>query len=309
MTADATEAAFAALARIPLLANLDRADIRVSRLGGLTNVNYRVDCPAGSFVLRIAGEGTGDYIDRAAEEHDARIAAEAGVNAEVLFFDTKDGTMLTRYIDGALTMTAETFRDLDRVRRAGIAFRRLHDCGRPFANRFDPFAKIDEYLALIDKLGARVPDGYDEALAEAETVRAALARRPVDLAPCHCDPLAENFLDTGTRTYIIDYEYAGNNDPMWDLGDLSVEAAFGPEQDAALLEAYFGGPAPEAEAARMVMHKAVCDVLWTLWGVLQVANDNPAEDFWAYSVNRLNRCRALMKTPAFARALAVLQSG
>jgi len=301
--------ALAALARIPLFEGLDRADIRAERLGGLTNRNYRIDCPAGRFVLRIAGEGTGEYIDRAAEAHDARIAADAGVNAEVLFFDTADGTMLTRYIDGALTMTAETFRDLDRVRRAGVAFRRLHDCGRPFAKRFDPFAKVDEYLALIDKLGARVPDGYDEVLAETDEVRAALARHPVALAPCHCDPLAENFLDTGARTYIIDYEYAGNNDPLWDLGDLSVEAEFGPAQDAALLEAYFDGPAPEAEAARMVMHKAVCDVLWTLWGVLQVANDNPAEDFWAYAVNRLNRCRGLMKTPEFARALAVLQGG
>jgi len=309
MTEGTTDEALAALDRIPLFAALDRADIRAERLGGLTNRNYLIDCSAGRFVLRIAGEGTGAYIDRAAEEHDARIAAEAGVNAEVLFFDTGDGTMLTRYIDGALTMTAETFRDLDRVRRAGVAFRRLHDCGRPFANRFDPFAKIDEYLALIDKLGARVPEGYDEALAEAETVRAALARQRIALAPCHCDPLAENFLDTGARTYIIDYEYAGNNDPMWDLGDLSVEAGFGPEQDAALLEAYFGGPAPEAEAARMVMHKAICDVLWTLWGVLQVANDNPAEDFWTYSVNRLNRCRKLMKTPTFAHALAVLQEG
>ena len=309
MTEEIAAEALAALARIPLFEGMERADIRAERLGGLTNRNYRIDCSAGSFVLRIAGEGTGEYIDRAAESHDARIAADAGVNAEILFFDAADGAMLTRHIDGALTMTAETFRDLDRVRRAGMAFRRLHDCGRPFAKRFDPFAKVDEYLALIGNLDARVPDGYDEVLAEADELRAALARRAVDLATCHCDPLAENFLDTGARTYIIDYEYAGNNDPMWDLGDLSVEAEFGPAQDAALLEAYFDGPAPEAEAARMVMHKAVCDVLWTLWGVLQVANDNPAEDFWAYAVNRLERCRKLMKTPEFARALAVLQNG
>ncbi len=62
--------------------------------------------------------------------------------------------------------------------------------------------------------------------------------------PCHCDPLCENFLDTGERMYIIDYEYAGNNDPMWDLGDLSVEGGFDAEQDAALLRAYFGGDPP-----------------------------------------------------------------
>ena len=69
-------------------------DMSAERLDGLTNCNYRIDSPAGRFVLRLAGEGTAEYIDRAAEEHNARVAADAGVNAEVLFFDTSDGTML-----------------------------------------------------------------------------------------------------------------------------------------------------------------------------------------------------------------------
>ena len=63
--------------------------------------------------------------------------------------------------------------------------------------------------------------------------------KPAALAPCHCDPLAENFIDTGERVYVVDWEYAGMNDPMWDLGDLSVEAEFGPEQDQVLLEVLF----------------------------------------------------------------------
>ena len=92
--------------------------------------------------------------------------------------------------------------------------------------------------------GARIPDGYDEVQKEAEAVRAALSARPAALRPCHCDPLAENFLDTGARIFIIDWEYAGNNDPMWDLGDVSVEAGFDADQDAALLQAYFAGNPP-----------------------------------------------------------------
>src|SRR5438093_1430295 len=87
-----------------------------------------------------------------------------------------------------------------------------------------------------DRFVLRIPDGLAEGQKEAERVRAALNERPAALRPCHCDPLAENFLDTGTRIFIIDWEYAGNNDPMWDLGDVSVEAGFGPDQDAALLQ-------------------------------------------------------------------------
>ena len=83
------------------------------------------------------------------------------------------------------------------------------------------------------------------------------------------------------------------NDPLWDLGDLSVEAEFDPDQDEELLAAYFGGPPPAAARGRMVAYKAMCDLLWTLWGLIQHANGNPADDFWAYSANRFPRCNRL----------------
>ena len=301
--------AIEALDRIPLFEGVDRAKITAERLGGLTNRNYRIGSAAGDFVLRLAGEGTGEYIDRKVEEHNARVAAEAGVNAEVLFFDASDGTMLCRYVADSLTMNAGHFKDLGRVRRAGEAFRRLHDCGRPFEHRFELFAMIDDYLGHAARLEAPLPEGYADVQKEAEAVRAALGEHDLPLRPCHCDPLAENFLDTGERVYIIDYEYSGNNDPMWDLGDLSVEAEFGPGQDEALMEAYFGHEPPAFETGRMVMYKAMCDLLWTLWGVVQFANKNPAEDFWAYAVGRLGRCRKLMASPDFSGHLEAVRRG
>jgi len=298
-----------ALARIPRFAGIASGNTSIERLAGLTNRNYKVAIGDERFVLRIPGEGTSEYIDRRHEAVAARIAAEAGVNAEVLFFDETDGLMLTRFIDGAATMNGERFKDLGAVARAAHAFRRMHDCGRSFATAFDLFQKMDEYLDYLRKKEARIPDGYAEVQREAEAVRAALNARPAALRPCHCDPLAENFLDTGTRIFIIDWEYAGNNDPMWDLGDVSVEAGFGPEQDAALAEAYFGGRPPAAQVGRMVMYKAMCDLLWTLWGVIQVVNENPVDDFWAYAVNRFERCKALMGGAAFGGHLEAVRRG
>lgn len=299
----------AALARIPAFGGLAAEARTVERLGGLTNRNYKIARGDERFVLRIPGEGTAEYIDRSTEAVAARIAAEAGVNAEIVFFDEKDGVMLTRFVDGAVTLNAERFKDPGAVRRAAAAFRRMHDCGRSFPTDFELFGKMDEYLDYLRKKAARIPDGYADVQREAEAVRQALSARPALLAPCHCDPLAENFLDTGTRIYIVDWEYAGNNDPMWDLGDLSVEAAFGPEQDATLMEAYFGGPPPPAELGRMVMYKAMCDLLWTLWGVIQVVNQNPADDFWAYAVGRFERCKALMAGADFGRHLDAVRRG
>jgi thiamine kinase-like enzyme len=275
------------------------------RLAGLTNVNYRI----GEYVLRLPGAGTGEYISRSDESVAARSAAAAGVNAEVVFFDTSDGLMVTRFIAGAVTMSGDRFAaDHGAVARAGRALRRLHTTADRFANDFALFSMIDEYKSLLAARSATRPDGSDDVQAAADAARQALERRPVDLVPCHCDPLCENFLDTGEAMYVIDYEYAGNNDPMWDLGDLSVEAGFDDAQDDVLLEAYFGGPAPAAEAARMVVHKAMCDLLWTLWGVIQHVNDNPADDFWAYAVGRFERCRRLMATDRFHDALDTIHS-
>lgn len=273
------------------------------RLAGLTNLNYRI----GEYVLRISGAGTSEYISRTEEEVAARSAAAAGVNAEVLFFDAGDGLMVTRFVEGGVTMTPERFRaDAGSIRRAGRAMHQLHTEAEPFANEYRVFDMIDEYKALLLSKSAPMPDGFDDVQADAEVGRAALLANAVPVVPCHCDPLCENFLDTGEATYLIDYEYAGNNDPMWDLGDFSVEAGFGPEHDAVLLDAYFEGQHPAEDAARMVIHKANCDLVWSLWGIIQHVNENPVDDFWAYGVGRFERCKTLMESDDFKRAIAVL---
>lgn len=294
----------AGLARISFLADVDPTSAR--RLAGLTNVNHLIQLDGERFVVRVPGAGTSEYIDRRAEAIAARSAAAADVNAAVLFFDDADGLMVTRYVDGATTMSAAAFGDHGAVARAGAAFRRLHDTAAPFSTDFQLFEMIDEYQALLAAKGAILPEGYAETVTQAAAARRALAARPVALAPSHCDPLCENFLDTGTRMYIIDYEYAGNNDPMWDLGDLSVEGGFDAAQDEVLLRAYFAGEPPPGQVARMVIYKALCDLLWTLWGVIQHVNGNPADDFWAYAVGRFERCRRLMATPEFAAHIAAV---
>jgi len=302
-----------AILRIPLFSGKEAGDFEFERLGGLTNRNYKVTLKgsggAETYVLRIAGDGAEEYINRGNEEVNARAAARVGVNAEVLFFDPGDGLQLTRFIHDSVTMDNASFRREGAAARAGRVFRRIHDSGETFANRFDVFRMMDEYLGLLRGKKAWIPEGYEAARVDAEAVRAVLAENPATLAPCHCDPVADNFLDTGTRMYLVDWEYAGNNDPMWDLGDMSVEADFAPGQDRAMLEAYFGAPPASADVGRMVLYKAMCDLLWTLWGALQVANGNPAEDFRTYAEGRLKRCRALMNDPEFANNIAAVRGG
>lgn len=299
-----------AIKQIPLLSAVDKSALTIERMGGLTNLVFHITGPGQDCVLRIPGSGTEAYIDRTVELHNARAAADAGVSPEVLFGDAESGLMVTRYVAGSVTMTSEAFAIRPGAPgRAADAFRRLHGSGQTFHFRFELFAMIDEYLGHLERLGAELPEGYHQVVAEADAVRRVLDRHPADLAPCHCDPLCENFLDQGSRMWIVDWEYSGMNDPLWDLGDLSVEAGFDERQDRELMAAYCEGEPTAAQFGRMVIYKAMCDLLWTLWGLIQHANDNPAEDFWAYSVGRFERCKRLMSTPGFAQHLAAVDRG
>jgi len=299
-----------ALKNVPGYEGLGPGECTVTRLGGLTNLVFLVDAPPGRVVVRIPGEGTEAYIDRAVEATNARAAHRAGVAPEVMWADPASGVMVTRAIDGITTMTPDLFAARPGAPgRAGQALARLHRSGETFDFRFELFAMIDDYLAVLSTKDATLPEGYHDIVAAAEPVKRALAASPVPLAPCHCDPLCENFLDDGQAMWIVDWEYSGMNDPLWDVGDVAVEAGMDAAQEAELLQGYLGRAPTAAETGRVVIYKAMCDLLWTLWGLIQHADNNPAEDFWAYSTERFDRCKALMQSPDFAGHVAAVEAG
>jgi thiamine kinase-like enzyme len=298
---------YAALARVPLLAGVRRKAIKLERLGSLTNASYKIITNGEAYVLRLPGKDTSDYIDRDAEEHNTRIMAAAGVSAEVLYFDTKDGTMLSRFIDGVPTNAKAFIPNPVAPARAALVLRRVHSFGRVFRSRFNVFSTIDKYLGILSKLGMPL-EVYYEVEQEVAEVRRALEASPVPLAPCHNDPWPGNFVDTGRDLYLVDWEFSGMNDPMWDLGDLSVEAGFKPEQDRMMMKAYYDSNVPPALYSRLALYKVMSDLLWALWGFIQHANDNKADDFLAYTLRRLERCKTQLGSADFGRHLANLQA-
>lgn len=288
----------------------DRRGLEVTRLGGTTNLVFRIDDGAEHYVLRVPGKGTEEYINRAHEAQAARETARVGVSPAVLHFDAATGVMVTRLVEAAVTMTPASFGTREGApARAGGVLRKLHRSDAQFSFRFELFAMIDDYLKVLAGKDITLPAGYHDVVREAGVVRAALAAHSLPLVACHCDPLCENFLDTGERMWLVDWEYSGMNDPMWDLGDVAVEAGFDATQEEQMMREYFGGEARPADRGRVVIYKAMCDLLWTLWGLIQHANKNPAEDFWAYSFTRFGRCKQLMATAEFPRHVENVRSG
>ena len=306
-----TEHAETVVAALRAAPGFENAEVRsITRLGGLTNLVHRVDMSDRSVIVRIPGAGTEEYIDRAIEIHNARAAAMAGVSPEVIHADADSGLMISETVQNIETMTPALFKSrAGAAGRAGAALAKLHNSGQTFEFRFELFAMIDDYLKVLSTKDVDLPEGYHDVVAAAEPVKEVLANADLPLAPCHCDPLCENFLDDGEIMWIVDWEYSGMNDPLWDVGDLSVEAGMDAEQDAELMRAYFGREPTASETGRMVIYKAMCDLLWTLWGLIQHADGNPTEDFWAYSTGRFDRCKALMQDASFKRHVDAVRNG
>ena len=299
----------AILNNVPGFNDVKPEDVKITRLGGLTNLVYLVEANSEKVVVRIPGDGTESYINREVEVHNAKAAEMAGVAPAVLWADSKSGAMVTRALENIETMTPAHFKSRKgSPARAGAALAKLHKSGEKFDFRFELFAMIDGYLKVLATKDVALPEGYHDIVAAAAPVRNALLAHPVPLTPCHCDPLSENFLDDGTRMWIVDWEYSGMNDPHWDLGDLSVEAEMDDAREAELLQGYFGRSPSKAEKGRVVIYKAMCDLLWTLWGLIQLADKNPALDFRAYADGRFARCKILMMNPAFKGHIAAISA-
>ena len=302
------ENVIAVLNQVEGFEKITKDECTMKRLGGMTNIVHLVETQNINLIVRIPGKGTEDYINRTFEYNNAMAAWRAGVSAEILWADVSKGVMVSKAINDIETMTPDFFTTRNgSPARAGVALAKLHNSGQTFDFRFELFNMIDDYLKILSTKNAKLPEGYHDIVKAAEPVKESLQVNPITLAPCHCDPLCENFLDDGKNMWIVDWEYSGMNDPLWDLGDLSVEAHMSEDQENEMLQAYFGQSPTQAQKGRVIIYKAMCDLLWTLWGLIQHADKNPAEDFWSYSIERFERCKKLMQNSNFGEHIEAIK--
>ena len=280
--------------------------------GGLTNVNVRVRStddlePALDLVVRCSSNDPGLLdIDRDAEHLNTVAAAEAGVGAPVLEYRPELHMLAIGYLPGN-ALVDHDFADPEVLSRAATAVRTLH-AGPRFVNDFDMFARQAGYLARIKVHGYRLPAAYDRYAEDWTDVQVARAAHPRPTVPCNNDLLAANFIDDGTRIWLIDYEYSGNNDACFELGNTANECQFSPEVTDAWTEAYFGDPT-SADRARVRL-QALCSAYgWSLWGFIQSATSDLDFDFWSWGLERFERAAATFESPAFDRLLDEVARG
>lgn len=295
--------------RLDRLACLAGRSWRVSDLpGGLTNRNLHVETDDGlDLVVRWAlGDATLLGIDRDAEAANTALAAEAGVGAEVLEYRPELSLLVISFLQGRSLEDAD-LADPGVLSRAAAATRRLH-AGPRFVNDFDMFARQAAYLRTVREQGYWLPRGYDDHEVAWAAVRRALSASAPPTVPCNNDLLAANFIDDGAVTWLIDYEYSGNNDPCFELGNTATECGFGPDQVEAYVAAYFGSVTP-ARLARVRLQALCSEYGWSLWGFIQDAASPIDYDFRAWGLERYEKAAATFRGPDFGGLLEEVTSG
>jgi thiamine kinase-like enzyme len=274
---------------------------------GLTNQNYRIRVEGKPYFLRVPGGSTDLLaVDRANELHNTRAAAKAGVGPKVVYHNRKTGAFILEWLPGR-TMSNAAFQEPGMPTRIAEALRKLH-AGPRFRDDFNMFRLAEFYLRVVDERSIRIPDGYRHELPKVALIEAALAARPLPTVPCHNDLLAENYIDDGTRLWIVDYEYSGNNDPTFELGNTAQELGFETERQEELCAAYFGEATP-ALIARMRLQMIMSDVGWTLWAAIQAAISSIDYDFWGWAEERWARASTAFAGDDFDDLLAEALAG
>lgn len=249
--------------------------VDICRLGGMTNHSYKVTRADGNeYLVRIPGEGTEEMIVRDDERKSTELACSLGIDSELLYFGD-DGRKVMRFIDDPQPMTEEVMCRSENIKQAADIFRKLHTCGVDTGVKFEVFEMADLYEKIIRDGGVAFYDDYDEVKQTVMDIKASVdANGPIPRVPCHNDSLIGNWvLDKNGRLFLIDWEYSGMNEAMWDLSCLSIEIGYNEEQDEELLLDYYQREPSLEEKKYFVAAKMYVDFLWTLWGLTRVPFD------------------------------------
>jgi thiamine kinase-like enzyme len=268
--------------------------------GGITNRNFKVTTSAGEvFVLRIGGKDTELLgIDRHVEHEATRAAAACGLAPEVVAFVEPEGYLVTRFVEGS-AVDPDEVRSPDTLGEIARLLRRFHD-DAPIAGRFDAFRVVEAYRATALAHGIEAPPEFAEAKAIADRIEEARGAQP--LRPCHNDLLNANFIRSGTRIWIVDWEYAGMGDRFFDLANFSVNHELSETESAELLRAYFGDVDDDHRRALALM-RFMSDFREAMWGVVQQGLSELDFDFAAYAATHFERLLRTAEEPGFRAAL------
>ncbi len=264
----------------------------ISPIGGMTNKNYKVQIDDEFYVLRVPGNGTEEMISRSDEIKNAVYANKIGVDAKLIYFNEETGVKVSEFIENAETLSPKSAKKQSIMEKVTDILRKLHNFDLEMDNDFDIYEKIEKYENLLIKAKGKNFEDYYEVKDKVIYLKNIMNELDVKLVPCHNDMVAENFIKSGEKIYLIDWEYGGMNDPMWDLAAYSLENELSEDQEELFLKLYFKGNVEEKYKKRILINKIYQDFLWSTWTNIKEAK---GDDFGTYGIDRYNRAKKNLK--------------
>jgi len=280
---------------LPRLANLlgPVSGAPIALTGGITNRNYLVRDARGKRVVRIGEDIPVHGILRFNELAASRAAAAAGISPSVLHAES--GVLVLDFIEGK-TLSPQDVREQERLARIAALLRRVHTevvahlRGPVLA--FNVFQVLRDYAAeLRQRQSAHLPS-LPALLAHTEALARDLGR--VDIVFSHNDLLAANLIDDGARLWLIDWDYAGFNSPLFDLGGVCSNNDLDAEKTEALLVAYHGSV--DRDLLRRFSAMRCASLLReTLWSMVSEIHSTLDFDYAAYTATNRQRAEAALQ--------------
>ncbi|NSB70429.1 thiamine kinase-like enzyme [Clostridium beijerinckii] len=263
----------------------------VEPAGGMTNKNYKICVKGDRYILRVAGVGTEQMINRNTEMFNSAIASEKGYNVEVPYFNLETGVKISKFIENAETLTHRSIKKEENLKQVTAILRDLHECNDfHMDNEFSMFSELEKYEGILTKDNGAFFEDYAEVREKVMALEEELNRCNRVYVPSHNDLVSENFVkDTAGRIYLIDWEYSGINDDMWDLAALSLENEFSEDDIELMFRLYFKGKDADKDSRRRLLIHQICqDFLWAVWTLIKEAE---GDDFGTYGLDRYNRAK------------------
>jgi thiamine kinase-like enzyme len=274
--------------------------------GGLTNINYRVDTLTGTYVMRVSDSTSGLLgINRDNERVNTIKACEAGVGAAVVDSLIKENVLVISWIDAKTLHAGDIHQEPALLKRMAASLKKLHS-GPAFQGEFYFPAIRKKYLQTVIENDYFLPDQYlelEQLILELERL---LEKNPEPFVSCNNDLLAENFMDDGKKIWIIDYEYSGQNEASFDIGNLASELFLNGEETTILCDAYWQEHSP-VKIARAMGWSMIARYGWTLWASIQEAVSPIHFDFRTWGAKKWNSVLPELQGEHYYKILELLK--
>lgn len=228
---------------------------------GMTNRSFLFECQNKKYIMRIPGEGTDHLINRKEEADVYQALENRQICDDVLYMNPDNGYKITAYLEDATNCDAENW---DEVEACMTKLREFHELNLTVDHRFDIFGQIDFYESLWNGEKSYFKD-YEKTKAAIFELKKWIDTLEKNETLVHIDAVPDNFLFTKDGIRIIDWEYAGMQDPHVDIAMFSIYSLYSKEQVDHLIDLYFKGEVSPVIRTKIYAYIASAGLLWSNW--------------------------------------------